>query len=100
MNAVEWGGRLNPSVHAQIDYLLTDKFLMCRIADPGSGFDPTMVKDMTIDARPEDPFAHDAKREEKGIRSGGYGISLVKSLVNELVYNESHNEVVMVKYLH
>src|SRR5260370_727874 len=38
MNAIEWGGQLNPPSQAQIDYLRTHKFLMCRIADPGKGF--------------------------------------------------------------
>jgi anti-sigma regulatory factor (Ser/Thr protein kinase) len=38
-------------------------------------------------------------REERGLRPGGFGILLAKSLVDELVYNEAHNEVVMVKYL-
>jgi CheY-like chemotaxis protein len=99
MNAVEWGGQLNPGLRAQVDYLRTDRFLMCRIADPGSGFDPTAVSDTTIGAHTEDAFAHDAKRQEKGMRPGGYGIRLAKSLVDELVYNEPHNEVVMVKYL-
>jgi anti-sigma regulatory factor (Ser/Thr protein kinase) len=49
--------------------------------------------------RSEDPFAHSGVREERGMRPGGYGIQLAKSLVDELVYNEAHNEVVMVKYL-
>jgi anti-sigma regulatory factor (Ser/Thr protein kinase) len=50
-------------------------------------------------ARTEEPFVHDQVREEKGLRPGGYGIQLAQSLVDELVYNEAHNEVVMVKYL-
>jgi CheY-like chemotaxis protein/anti-sigma regulatory factor (Ser/Thr protein kinase) len=99
MNAVEWGGHLNPALQAQIDYLRTDKFLMCRIADPGCGFNPDETKDVTINLHPEDPFAHDERRKEKEMRPGGFGIRLAKSLVDELVYNEPHNEVVMVKYL-
>ena len=47
----------------------------------------------------EDPLAASDVREQKGMRPGGYGIQLVKWLVDELVYNEAHNEVVMVKYL-
>ena len=40
-----------------------------------------------------------AVREEKGLRGGGFGILLVSQLVDELVYNERHNEVQFVKYL-
>jgi CheY-like chemotaxis protein/anti-sigma regulatory factor (Ser/Thr protein kinase) len=99
MNAIEWGGHLDPSSQAQIDYLRTQKFLMCRIADPGRGFDPEGMDHADIADESEDPLAVCDVREQKGMRPGGYGIQLVKSLVDELVYNEAHNEVVMVKYL-
>jgi CheY-like chemotaxis protein/anti-sigma regulatory factor (Ser/Thr protein kinase) len=99
MNAIEWGGQLDPASLAQIDYLRTHKFLMCRIADPGKGFDLAAVDHAAIANQSEDPLAASDVREERGMRPGGYGIQLVKSLVDELVYNEAHNEVVMVKYL-
>lgn len=99
MNAIEWGGRLNPASKAQIDYLRTHKFLMCRIADPGTGFNPAGLDHAAFVHQTEDPLVHDQAREERGLRPGGYGIQLAQSLVDELVYNEAHNEVVMVKYL-
>lgn len=99
MNAIEWGGRLNPEAQAQIDYLRTRKFVMCRIADPGKGFDPCGVEFAAVTARAQGPLAHTDIREEKGLRPGGFGIQLAKSLVDELVYNEAHNEVAIVKYL-
>lgn len=99
MNAIEWGGELNPEAQAQIDYLRTRKFVMCRIADPGMGFDPAGVEHAAVTSQAEDPMAHSEAREEKGLRPGGYGIRLAKSLMDELVYNEAHNEVAMVKYL-
>ena len=99
MNAIEWGGQLNPTSQAQIDYLRTHKFLMCRIADPGKGFKPAGMDHAAVANQSEDPLAHSDVREERGMRPGGYGIQLAKSLVDELVYNEAHNEVVMVKYL-
>ena len=100
MNAIEWGGELNPEAQAQIDYLRTRKFVMCRIADPGTGFDPAGVEHAAVTSHPEKPMAHSEARVEKGLRPGGYGIRLAKSMVDELVYNEAHNEVAMVKYLH
>jgi CheY-like chemotaxis protein/anti-sigma regulatory factor (Ser/Thr protein kinase) len=99
MNAIEWGGQLNPASEAQIDYLRTHKFLMCRIADPGTGFNPAELDHAAVAHQTKEPFAHSQVREERGMRPGGYGIQLVQSLVDELVYNEAHNEVVMVKYL-
>jgi CheY-like chemotaxis protein/anti-sigma regulatory factor (Ser/Thr protein kinase) len=99
MNAIEWGGQLNPEAQAQIDYLRTRKFVMCRIADPGTGFDPAGVEYAAVTTHAEEPMAHSETREERGLRPGGYGIQLAKSLVDELVYNEAHNEVAIIKYL-
>jgi CheY-like chemotaxis protein/anti-sigma regulatory factor (Ser/Thr protein kinase) len=99
MNAIEWGGQLNPEAQAQIDYLRTRKFVMCRIADPGTGFDPAGIEYAAVTSCSEEPMAHCEAREEKGIRPGGYGICLAKSLVDEMVYNEAHNEVAIFKYV-
>jgi CheY-like chemotaxis protein/anti-sigma regulatory factor (Ser/Thr protein kinase) len=99
MNAIEWGGQLNPASQAQIDYLRTHKFLMFRVADPGRGFNPVEMDHAAIAIQSEDPLEPAGVREQRGMRPGGYGIQLLKSLVDELVYNEAHNEVVMVKYL-
>jgi anti-sigma regulatory factor (Ser/Thr protein kinase) len=99
MNAIEWGGRLNPNALAQIDYLRTRKFIMCRIADPGEGFDPAKLECEAITVRTAAPMAHGQAREKKGLRPGGYGLLLAKSLVDDLIYNEAHNEVAMIKYL-
>ena len=34
-----------------------------------------------------------------GIRPGGFGLLLTRSLVDEVIYNQSGNEVLVVKYL-
>ena len=99
MNAIEWGGHMNPNSKVQIAYLRTQKLLLCRIADPGQGFIQAEVDHAADDNLPDRPFEHSLVREERGLRPGGFGILLAKSLVDELVYNEAHNEVVMVKYL-
>ena len=48
---------------------------------------------------PDDPLAHIVKRNESGMRPGGYGVMLAKNLVDELIYGEKGNEVLLVKYL-
>jgi anti-sigma regulatory factor (Ser/Thr protein kinase) len=44
-------------------------------------------------------MAHMKAREEKGLRPGGLGLLLTQQMVDELVYNEAGNEVVLIKYL-
>jgi CheY-like chemotaxis protein len=98
-NAIEWGGRLDPNQKVRISYIRTERALLYRIDDPGPGFRPEELKHAAINNPEDDPLAHTQAREEKGLRPGGLGLLLTKSLVDELVYNEAHNEVVLIKYL-
>lgn len=99
LNAVEWGGRLDPSRKVRIAYLRFERMLLYRIADPGSGFDPTKLDHAAVGQPEDDPIAHVQVREKKGIRPGGFGLMMVRAQVDELLYNEKRNEVVFVKYL-
>ncbi len=98
LNAVEWGGRFDPTRKVRIAYLRANRMLMYRIADPGAGFTFKELAHAAV-AHPDDPIAHMKVREEKGMRPGGFGILLARSIVDELLYNETHNEVVLIKYL-
>jgi hypothetical protein len=46
-----------------------------------------------------DPAAHIEEREAEGIRPGGYGLLLAAGTVDELIYNEIGNEVLLIKYV-
>ena len=98
MNAVEWGGKLDPNHKVRISCVRTKKMLLYRIADPGQGFDIDGLKHAAI-ANPDDPIRHIQVREEKGLRPGGFGLAMTRSLVDELIYNEARNEVIFVKYV-
>ena len=99
LNAVEWGGRLDPKRKVRIACLRTTRMLMYRIADPGPGFKIEELPHAAIGQSPDDPIAHVQVREEKGLRPGGFGLLMVRESVDELIYNEKRNEVVFVKYL-
>ena len=99
MNAIEWGGRLDPERTVRISYLRAKRMLLYRIADPGPGFSIDELPHAAIGGPPDDPIAHMQVREEKGIRPGGFGLLMVRGSVDELLYNEKRNEVVFVKYL-
>jgi CheY-like chemotaxis protein/anti-sigma regulatory factor (Ser/Thr protein kinase) len=99
MNAIEWGGRLDPKQTVRIAYLRARRMLLYRIADPGKGFSFRDLTHAAVNNPPEDPMEHAAVREEKGLRPGGFGLLMTRQMVDELLYNEAHNEVVFVKYL-
>ena len=98
LNAVEWGGKLDPNRKVRIACLRAKRMLLYRIADPGPGF---RLEDLSHAAitHQGDPMEHMKAREEKGLRPGGFGLLLVNAKVDELLYNEARNEVVFVKYL-
>ena len=99
MNAIEWGGRLDPRQTVRIAYLRARRMLLYRIADPGQGFSFRDLTHAAVNNPPHDPMEHAAVREEKGLRPGGFGLLMARQMVDELLYNEAHNEVVFVKYL-
>jgi len=99
LNAVEWGGKLDPSRKVRISYIQAKRMVLYRIADPGPGFKFADLEHAAIAHNPEDPTKHDDVRREKGLRPGGFGLLLVQANVDELIYNEAQNEVVFVKYL-
>jgi len=99
LNAIEWGGKLDPNRKVRISYLRAQRMLMYRIADPGPGFRFEDLEHAALSNPKDAPYLHDEVREKKGMRPGGFGILLTKARVDELLYNEAQNEVVFVKYL-
>jgi len=97
LNAVEWGGKLDPNRQVRISCVRTNRVLFYRIADPGQGF---TFEDLSHAAVAHaGPMGHLHAREEKQLRPGGFGLLTVRAEVDELVYNEKHNEVIFMKYL-
>jgi DNA-binding response OmpR family regulator len=99
MNAIEWGGNLDPRQTVRISYLRARRMLLYRIADPGKGFSFEGLTHSALNNPPEKPIEHALEREKKGLRPGGFGLLMTRQTVDELLYNEAHNEVVFVKYL-
>jgi CheY-like chemotaxis protein/anti-sigma regulatory factor (Ser/Thr protein kinase) len=99
MNAIEWGGKLDPSQTVRISCLRARRILLYRIADPGKGFSFEGLTHSALSNPPDQPMEHSAEREKKGLRPGGFGLLMTREMVDELFYNEAQNEVVFIKYL-
>lgn len=99
LNAVEWGGKLDPNRKVRIASVRTPRMVMYRIADPGPGFDPAKLQHAAVGQPEDDPTAHITVRDKLGLRAGGFGIMMTRALADELIYNEARNEVIFIKYL-
>jgi anti-sigma regulatory factor (Ser/Thr protein kinase)/CheY-like chemotaxis protein len=99
VNAMEHGGHFDPSQHVEVSYVRTQRMILCRVKDPGQGFSLEELQHSAIANPEEDPFKHMETREAQGRRPGGFGILMATKLVDDLIYNEKGNEVLLVKYL-
>jgi len=72
--------------------------LVFHVRDPGPGFRPEEIKHAAIANPPDDPVAHMKRRAAEGMRPGGFGILLVRKIVDEMIYNEVGNEVLLIKH--
>jgi anti-sigma regulatory factor (Ser/Thr protein kinase) len=98
LNAVEWGGQLDPNRKVRVAAIRSPRMIMFRIADPGPGFSFEGLSHAAVGQPESEPTAHMSVREEQGIRPGGFGILMTKAGADELLYNEAQNEVLFVKY--
>ena len=99
LNAMEHGGKFDPNHYVEISYLRTRRAVACRVKDPGQGFSFEELRHAAVGSSPEDLLSHMAVREDQGLRPGGFGIMLAQKLVDELIYDEHGNDVILIKYL-
>lgn len=99
LNAIEHGGHCDPRQLVDVSLVRTDRSLVYYVRDPGDGFSADGLTTAAIGNPPDDPIRHLVHREEKGQRAGGFGLMLVRQLVDEVIYNEKGNEVLLIKRL-
>jgi anti-sigma regulatory factor (Ser/Thr protein kinase)/ActR/RegA family two-component response regulator len=99
LNAMEHGGKFDPKQFVEICYVRMRRMVMCRIKDPGEGFDLEELRHSALASPADDPMHHLSVRETQGLRPGGYGLLLAKHFVDEIKFSERGNEVILVKYL-
>ena len=99
LNAMEHGCKFDPGQYVEISFLRTRRAVVCRVKDPGQGFSLDELRHAAINSPAGDFFSHTTVREEQGLRPGGFGVMMAKRLVDELIYNETGNDVLLVKYL-
>lgn len=99
LNAMEHGGRFDPQTYVQVEYVRARRMISCRISDPGPGFTLDEIPHAAI-ANPEgDPLRHAEIRDNLGLRPGGLGILLAQNMLDQVIYGQQGNEVLLIKYL-
>ncbi len=92
-NAVEWGNRYDRQKLIHLAYCIFHDRIVFKIEDEGEGFDPAVLGDPSAD-----PLAHIIERMKSGKRAGGYGVYLTRKIMDDIVYNQKGNVVLLTKY--
>jgi len=99
LNAMEHGAAFNPEQVVEVTAVRTGRALVFYVRDPGAGFRREALTHAAIANPARDPAAHIAQRQEQGMRAGGFGLLLAGGTVDELIYSEIGNEVLLIKYV-
>jgi len=98
MNSMEHGAGFDPEHVVEVAAVRTSRATVFYVRDPGEGFRRDAIPHAAVSNPAGEPTAHMQLRAEQGIRPGGYGILLARSLVDELIFSEIGNEVLLIKH--
>lgn len=96
-NAIEWGNRRDAEKLVRIHARVWADRVEVEIQDEGEGFNPSELPHAA--GGDDDPAGHFALRELLGLREGGFGMQIVRGLMDEVRYNARGNAVTLVKRL-
>jgi anti-sigma regulatory factor (Ser/Thr protein kinase)/ActR/RegA family two-component response regulator len=99
MNAMEHGAAFNPEQVVEVTAVRTARAMVFYVRDPGAGFRRDSLSHAAIANPAHDSVAHIVEREAEGMRAGGFGLLLAGGTVDELIYSEIGNEVLLIKYV-
>jgi anti-sigma regulatory factor (Ser/Thr protein kinase)/ActR/RegA family two-component response regulator len=99
INAMEHGAGFDPEKVIEVTAAKTARAIVYHFRDPGAGFDHVDLQCACTSTSPDAAMETLRKRADLGLRPGGFGMLIVRHVVDELVYNERGNEVLLIKHL-
>ena len=99
INAMEHGAGFDHEKVIKVTAARTARAIVFHFLDPGDGFDHADLQHAAESSDPDHVLAATDHRAATGLRPGGFGMLIVRHVVDELVYNEKGNEVLMIKHV-
>jgi anti-sigma regulatory factor (Ser/Thr protein kinase)/ActR/RegA family two-component response regulator len=99
LNAMEHGTAFDREKVVEVTAARTERAIVYHFRDPGPGFDRADLAHAVQSTQADHLWTGTERREQMGLRHGGFGMLMVRSIVDELVYNERGNEVLLIKHL-
>jgi len=98
MNAIEHGAEFHATKVVEVAAVHTQRAIVFYVRDPGAGFRWDEIPHSALSNPLDSPIAHLQIREDMGMRPGGFGILTAQGIVDELIYSEVGNEVLLIKH--
>src|SRR5215469_5131994 len=99
LNAMEHGAAFNPQQMIDVTAVRTRRSIVFYVRDPGAGFRPELIRTDVVANPGDKPLPFIPKPKEENQYTGGFGLLLARGTVDELLYSEIGNEVLLIKYL-
>jgi len=91
-NAMEWGNKRDRTRRVKVSYCKFPEEIVFKVEDEGEGFHPAEVPDPS-----ENTVANIIRRAREGKRVGGYGMYIVRKVMDKVIYSEKGNVVILSK---
>jgi anti-sigma regulatory factor (Ser/Thr protein kinase)/CheY-like chemotaxis protein len=98
INAMEHGAGFDPDLVVEVAAVRTRRTIVYYVRDPGPGFSREDLSHAAVSNPPDDPMAHMDRRDELGLRPGGFGLLVARQVVDEMIHSEHGNEVLLIKH--
>ncbi len=98
LNAIEHGADSDPEKKVTVALVRTERAIQFFVRDPGKGFSFQTLEHAAVFNPDASPLERAEVRERLGLRPGGFGLLITRQLVDEMIYNEAGNEVLLIKY--
>jgi len=98
LNAMEHGAGFQSEKVIEVSAVRTARAIVYYYRDPGAGFQLEGLRHAAVSSPADDPIRHAEYRAAAGMRPGGFGILLTKHLVDQIIYSERGNEVILIKH--
>jgi anti-sigma regulatory factor (Ser/Thr protein kinase) len=99
LNAAEHGCGWDAVESIEVTFARTNRMLLYQIRDSGLGFATNDLLHAAVGNPSDNPLQHVEYRVNHNMRPGGFGMLLARKIVDEMLYNEKGNEVILIKYL-
>jgi anti-sigma regulatory factor (Ser/Thr protein kinase)/ActR/RegA family two-component response regulator len=99
LNAMEHGAKFDTEKVVEVAAVHTARAMVFYVHDPGAGFRTDAIPNSALSNPPDDPTAHMEYREAASMRAGGYGLLMVRNVVDEMMFSEVGNEVLLIKHI-